>query len=231
MDKKEKKNKKKDNQSLKILKIYLVPLLSLGLFIGVVVFFIFPLITQIIDDFAFINELTTEIENKNAELLQLQRIEQNIVAIRSQRDFVNAIAPEAETEVVVFRNRLTNLATENNLTIVSQRYSESVDSAVQNSSQSTPGLQLKEVPSFFEFEGSFEDIENFIADLNELEDFVVVSQMNLTGGSLTRWNFDMNIIKYQFNEASSDELEGIYLSISPFSELNPIVEEYILIKQ
>ena len=208
----------------KIIKAYLLPVIILLIFISSIVFIIIPKINLVVNSVYKINDLVLELESKKEDLKKLVLLDSNLEEIKQQRDFVNQIAPESTTEVVKFRNSLTEIALNSGLEITKQEFSENIYSEENTKSEN---LSLREIPSKFQFTGSFDNVRKFVSELNYIKDFVIIDNMSLVGGGYDEWTFNMSIVKYQFNEIDIEKVKNLYLSIKPSSEFNLVVKDYI----
>lgn len=235
-------NKKKKKSSsvryVKILKLYVVPIFSIGLFIVIIIGAIFPKISLIFSELDEINALNEQIAEKNNTLSQLAGISSKSALVLDQLSIINNIAPSGTTEVVNFRDRITKLSVENSLEISSQRFSEVVEPNLANlpngGNDYIGVVGLQEVPSEFKMNGTLNNIKNFLQSLDKLEDFVVVKEMklNYSGTDYSDienkpWSFEVQVVKYQFSDKDSEELQIIYKRIPLTAEIDDKVKEYI----
>lgn len=231
-NKNEEEKKARSEELMRTLRLYLVPLASVGVFLISVFVFLIPLVGSIFDDLSSIETLRTEREVLREELANVQILNNSLSQIQSDLAILDAVAPTGDTELVNFRNRVTELANSNNLEIISQSLRESSQSDEDQADATTiiiqqPGLSIQELPVSYRLRGSFSDIENFVVDLGTLDDFVIVKDLGLTltDGSNDIWDFELEFVKYQFN--SGDDASSLYSSIAPTVRIPTVIQEYL----
>lgn len=214
----------------RFVKLFIVPILASVLFLGVVIGLIIPRLNNIFFELDVISENNVKIDEGNAKLVELQKLAAEISKITLQLEVISKIAPEGLTEVVNFRNKITELITKNSLEAVSQRFSES---NIKPEDFEGAVLALQEVPSVFEITGAFANIRNFINELGQVDDFIVVSRMELSTNALTKeeiesnsWDFEIELSKYQFN-VEEETLKDVYRDININARVSDEIEEYI----
>ncbi|MEO6728538.1 MAG: hypothetical protein ABIM99_01315 [Candidatus Dojkabacteria bacterium] len=233
---KEEKTKKRN----KFLKLYIVPIFTIIFFILIIVGLVAPKITDV---FAKLDEVSANniiIADLNTRLNEVIALQANSETINTNLDTVNTIATSQNTEVIKFRDKISALTIVNNLTIVSQKLTESTVTPDGANSGLSGNVNLVEVPFQFEIVGRFEDIKSFIASLNTIDDFVIVKEMELALREqeglttdeeklLNQWSLKINLVKYQFFEAK--DLKSLYLSIPATSKISDDMKAYILLRQ
>ncbi len=237
-----KKKKTKSSNFIKILRLYIIPIISVIVFIGIIVGFVFPKVSDIFSELDEINTLNNQIAEKNNTLSQLSSISSRSVIILDQLSIINSIAPSGTTEVVNFRDRITALALKSNLEISSQRFSEVVEPNLSNLPEGGNNyigvVGLQEVPSEFKMNGTLNNIKNFLQSLDQLEDFVVVKEMKLNFSDSDYnnieqkpWSFEIQVVKYQFSDKDSEELQTVYKRIPLTAQIDEKVKQYIESRQ
>ena len=228
-----KKPKKNSKNYSKLAKFYLLPISSVFIFIGVIGLLVFPKISDLLSEVEKISVLNNEISENNVELRKLNSLQQDFTAISSKLSVINQIAPLGNTEVVKFRGRVFDLSAQNSLRIVSERYTEVVESQSNNNQDSIGVVGLQEVPSSFEITGSYQNILNFIEQLENLEDFVVVSEMrlqlrdDLRNAAFGNWSLEIELTKYQFRDREESDLRDSYLNVPSDANLNQFMQKYL----
>lgn len=212
-----------------ILKIYIFPITVGIAFIFIVLFLVIPSVFNIFSTLEEIG-LKNEIYAKNVVILNdLKTLNSTAATVQSQLESINSITTADQTEVVKFRNKITNVITENNLSIFSQQLTETDPNIISNGS--SQDISLKEVPFTFRIEGSYNNIVNFFNDLGTISDFVIIKEMtfkrsaDISSDGSTVWVLDLVLVKYQFN--ASEGLDAIYKSILPSVKISDKVLEYI----
>lgn len=226
----EKRNKKKFFDWTK-LKFYGLPVISTSIFVIIVLFFIIPKITEIFSELENVDRLGKEQTELQNLLIETRRLQSNIDNLDAQLSVIDSIAPSRETEVLIFRNKIQQLAESNGLKFAFQ---VSSDTNLQNQVTNAPldALSLKEVATQFEVTGEFTNIEQFINQLNLIDDFIIIRQMSLSSielaeqSSFTEWELQLTIAKYQFNN-ETDAIREDYLKVDPNQQLDELMRDYI----
>lgn len=218
----DKKKEIRPNDKKTLVKIYLIPMMGILLFFYIVFFLIFGKISSIFNQLDLIDSRNLELNSKQAEVSSLEEASKSVQNIQSSLGILNSLAPSAQTEVVEFQEKVEILAVNNGLTITSQRLNDQ-----SNESGDLTVLELKQIPSVFEIVGPKQNIDNFLRDFSNIDDFIVVSEM-LYSGSLEDdlWRLELTTIKYQFGEANSEVIDS-YEQISIDATIPPTVEKYI----
>ena len=229
MDNKIKLPKKDKKNSKQLFKIYILPIIvGLG-FMAIIFLLVFPNVISIFSILDEISQKNDDYSQKLTMLNDLKTLNSSSSTIISQLNSVNKITTADQTEVVKFRNKITEVILSNNLNIFSQQLTETDPTIITNGE--TQSINLKEVPFTFKIEGSYNDIVKFFNDLSVINDFVIIKEMTfsrtdtLAKDNSTVWLLNLVLVKYQFD--SSESLKDIYKSISPSSQMSPKVLEYI----
>jgi Tfp pilus assembly protein PilO len=226
--------KTRKDKIIKTFKLYVLPIIAIAIFVGIIIFMVFPKVSEIFTDLDKISQNNEVITNKLQEIQSLKALSDNYNGLNSQLEIVNQIAPTGKTEVVKFRDKVTSLMQDNKLSVISQRLSESdVDVKNTNDKKVVGNIILQEVPFIFEVQGKYTNIIAFINNLSTIDDFVIVKEMNLASSNVTGdlfkddWVFKINLVKYQFSNSNIDLLEKAYLGVSPNSEISKVIRDYI----
>src|SRR5690554_6485134 len=132
MDNKFKIKKIQNNKIQKILRIYVMPIVVGISFILIIIFLIFPKITQIFDSLDEISMKNQQYETNLTLLNQLREINNSATTIINQLNGVNQITTADQTEVVKFRNKITEVVEANGLQIFSQQLTETDPTIISN---------------------------------------------------------------------------------------------------
>ncbi|MEP7103467.1 MAG: hypothetical protein ABI721_02030 [Candidatus Dojkabacteria bacterium] len=241
LDQQKKEKDLKRKKQTKFLKLYILPIFTIIVFVTIIGVFVIPKINQL---FAVLDEISTNNDNVtqlSQKLSEVKALDSDSNTILSNLDTVNNIATSQNTQVVSFRDKISNLISQNGLNIISQRLSESTidpDSSTQNL---TGNVNLVELPFIFEIVGPFENIKSFIASLNTIDDFVIVKEMEITvrdSDTLTQdpsaqtngdWSLKIDLVKYQFLEAK--DLKDLYLNAPATAKISDDMKAYIELRQ
>lgn len=231
------KKKKNTIDWRKILKLFIVPIVAVTVFISILVLLILP---EISNTFTKLDDLTSTREKTESVIevtTQLQALNTNRSQIESDLESVNKIAPAGNTEVVLFQQKIADLAKANGLRIVSSKTEEEVLSVEGDN----PILGINEIPSTFSLNGKFAKIQTFIEGIKTLEDFVIIGEMQirvidqvspdkLTDQNL-EWNLLITLIKYQFQQPNEEnKLAEAYLQVPPTVDIEDKILEFIRAK-
>lgn len=221
---------KKNKETMKYLRLYVIPIFAIVTFLGILLFLTIPKINEIFSNLETISTNNETITTNNAKLDYLNSLTGQYNSIVNDLSVIDGIAPLGSTEVVKFRDRITDLITSNNIKIISQRLSEAnTESGVQDTEDVSP-IILQEVPFIFTILGSYGNIVNFIQSLNSVEDFIVIKEMRFTSSSEDPngdWQMEINIVKYQFNTSNGTDLRQLYINIPVEAQLNELIRKYI----
>lgn len=222
--------KKKNKETIKYIKLYVIPLCAVAFFVSILLILTIPKVNEIFTSLDTISANNAKIAENNQKFATLDALTGQYNSIVQKLSVIDGIAPLGNTEVVRFRDRISNLMITNGLNIISQRLSEAnTESETQEEDEASPIL-LQEVPFIFTVQGTYPNIVNFIQALNSVEDFIVVKEMKLSQSNEEIWELNINIVKYQFNTLDSTNLRNLYINVPIDSKLNELMEEYIRIR-
>ncbi len=233
LNKKEKKENSSFRQFLIVFRIYLFPITSIIIFLIIIFVFTIPKIFNIFGQLGEIDRLNEDLQTRQEELIEAQRMAANEATLRRDVDILDSLAPTEVTEVVNFGTRIAELAVENELVIDNQFVSDEIDGFSSESFlESNELLLLREVPNDFEIRGDVVDVFDFIEDLGRLEDFIVVNRMELTALETNEWSMEIRIIKYQFQELGEpSELYQAYVQVPISASVNAEIQEYLNLRR
>lgn len=225
----ETQEKKKNN--IKIIKLYVIPIMAIAFFVGILLLLTIPKINEIFSSLDTVAANNLTIADNNLKLAQLDRLTGQYNNIVSNLGVIDGIAPLGSTEVVKFRDRVTSIIQSNNIEIINQRLSEANTEADTQDSQNVSPIILQEVPFIFTITGSYQNIVNFINSLSTVEDFIVIKEMELTsttnGDLNANWQLKINIVKYQFNTDANADLRNLFINVPIDANLNTLIQQYI----
>lgn len=230
MKKDEIQNPKRFRELRKIIKLYITPLVTVLIFFSIIVFLLIPKLSEIFSGLEEITNLNQEVLSLNEEYSTLNLLASQSNFLVAQLKVINETATTGNTEVVKFRDTVTELCNNNSIRIVSQTLSEGeiIDSETLSQNK---GLVLQEIPFNFEISGQYSNILGFINDLSALEEFIIVREMSLTGSSTgdggVQSSMKLRIDKYQFIVRDEALMQSTYLSVPETAEMDVRVLEYI----
>lgn len=209
---KKKKEKRTSDYYVHILKFYYLPVFIVMIFLLVAVFAVLPSLKSLLSNYSELNNLKNEVKDKDAKIEQLKALKNRSTQTEAYLASINKIAPVQKTNVTEFQNSIKNTAKSNRLSIQSARGGEEIVSDQQN----TGSFQLVEIPMYFVFSGNFLDLKNFLNDLYQGEDFIIIEKMDLSkADKSTEWKMDLTLVKYQFIQKDSDT--SIVLNVNDLS--------------
>lgn len=219
----------KINDLLQFIKNNLLPIATLGVFILIIVVLLIPKLSQIFSDIEAITQNNQIIKEKNSELLALSSLKDSYPQIAANLNLINTIAPSGVTQVLSFRDKITELAETNSLTVTAQSFSENeiinTQSQIYKDSSGNV-LMIQSIPSLFSIEGKYDSIISFIKGLDSIGDFVVIKQMDFIVkdrlNPLATPKTEIRFDKFLFNSTNTELLRGSYLQIP--STLRPSEE-------
>ena len=215
-----------DQSAAEQIRLFLQPIIAIGAFVFILFTGILPNITSIFDVFGEIGVLAEEYDDTVVNLRKLQQITNSVDALDADVAALNAVTGvEGRTQVVVFQDKISELALQSGLKIVEQKTGENIiddDQSAEGTGQSAVGVV--EVPSNFVLEGTFSNVQRFISNLNGVTDFLVIGKMDLqlrdnlinvlTATDEAVWKLDIDLVKYIFQEAEAgSELFNLYVNV------------------
>lgn len=227
-----------------ILKLYVLPIVVIFIFFSFLLFGVIPNTQEI---FSTMGEISTVYEEKQLEddkVAELQTLASQLPRIEEDITLINDLTNQAES-IVVFQDMIGDLAEDTGLQVTQQTTGERIisnefddfgfDDPDANTVQDE--LNLIEIPSIFSMQGKLADIKEFINSLNDLDDFIVVGEMELTVQGETIdlirnsqeaiWGLEITLTKYQFQDVASDESAKQFLNVELQQQPNSSVMNYI----
>lgn len=212
----------------RFLRVYLIPVVAIIMFFGIMIGLVIPKIFGIFGQIDMINQLNDDLKQRQSEYASVRTMNSRSSFLEGDLETLNSLAPTRVTEVVNFQSKIANLALSRNLTVNNQVVSDSVSTLNESFLDSNELLRLREVPNIFEISGSANNVFSFIQDLNTIDDFIVVDEMNLTAVNNNQWNMRINIIKFQFSErGSEDERYQSYIQVPVTAQIHEDIQEYL----
>ncbi len=204
----------------KFLKIYIFPIVTLAIFTGIILFLVIPKISEIfaaIDQVKIDNEEVAAINTEIADLSNLQ----NNTELSSNLALLNELASNGATRVVEFRDKMAANLSQFNLTVNTQRISESsfINADLRDS------IILIEIPFEFSVTGTLDNVKAFITSLSTLSDFAIVKELDIAKEEGESWNMKIILVKYQFAANPNDE--ELYSNIDPTTRIPQNIQEFL----
>lgn len=225
-----KKDQEKNKQRMKFIKLYIIPIISIIAFLAIVFFVDLGKISEVFGALDQIAADNDEVAKLNTELTQNRVLDNNASTILRDLQIVNEIAASSSTQLITFRDKVSQLVSESSLQILSQQLSETPLTVEQAQSQqnASGNVNLIELPFIFEISGSLANIKTFISKLNSIDDFTIVKEMELSSlesETLGEWSLKITLVKYQF--ITSEALDRLYQNVPATAKISSQMQEYI----
>jgi Tfp pilus assembly protein PilO len=175
---------KKVRDYRKLLRFYIIPFVSVLIFVFLLIFTIIPNINYMIDGLDEAKELkvqSTQLDARITKLGKLKDDEERYLQILSK---VNQIIPSEQSEVVKFRQKVAGFATDEGLEIQSLKAGENILDDNRNIEPENSNNQLIEIPSKFSFTGNFDSFRELLKKLYSGEDFFIITNMDIDVNNL-----------------------------------------------
>lgn len=218
---------KKTRNYKKLFRFYLLPIISISIFLVILMFTIIPNVKYMINGLEEGKQLKKESEELDRRISLLKTLKTREEENQQILNKVNLIIPSEQSEVVKFRQKVAGLATNEGLLVESLQAGENIidedDAVIENNNN-----QLIEIPSKFSFSGDFDAFRKLFLTLYEGDDFFIITNMDLdissVGQSSGTWKGQFDLTKYQFSERQSEE---DYMNISERQPVNQSVINFI----
>ncbi|MCS7317894.1 MAG: hypothetical protein NZZ41_06285 [Candidatus Dojkabacteria bacterium] len=221
-----------------IIKLYFAPIVSLSVFFFTFMFVVFPTLSRIFTKIEEIQKKEILIETNNKKLYRLSLLNRDLDYFMKVLNRIDILSPEKKTTYVLdFRNKIISIARRNNLNINLQRMSEVDLNDLQVSSDSGTfelvPIKLREIPSYFDVEGRYENLLNFINSIFEVDNFVVIKNIDLflRNENNSRPRTSISISKYFFDYDDIEKVKEYYSQISIFTDLDREFINNVILKE
>ncbi|HEX9804073.1 MAG TPA: hypothetical protein VGA67_00160 [Candidatus Dojkabacteria bacterium] len=198
----QKDNPKTFGEGLKWIGFYLMPLFIFLFFMGMFIFVTVPRFNEMLSRLSYIEDLNSQISVKNSIIGTLENLQTNQAQNSNSLNRVETLVPSESTQVVEFKDTLTDTAKSVGLQVTKARAGESIieDKEQIFEAGDEKSLVLVQIPTELSAEGAIESFENFLSRLYDSRDFFVVEEMEIAkAGEGNTWKADFVIVKYQFN--------------------------------
>lgn len=208
----------------KLIRFYIIPIISVILFLAILVFGIVPNVRYMIDGFQEGQELKNESKELDARIDRLASMKQRDQDNRQLLSKINSLIPSEQSEVVRFRQKVAGIGVGKGLSVESLQAGELIIEDNRNIIE-TSGSQLIEIPSRFGFTGLFNGFRELFRELYSGEDFFIISNMDLNVNNFNigvdSWEGRFDLVKYQFYE------EGTVNDYLNVRETEPVNQEVL----
>lgn len=207
----------------RIFRFYILPILSIGFFVTIAIFGIYPSIKNTFAMLRKIDDMKNDSVELDNKLAVLKNLRGKRTTIEAYLTIIDGIVPAKTTEVVNFQIKIKELAIKNGLESSDTRTGENI--IVSNEGM----LGLVEIPSEFKLSGTLENVKKFLTELDKGEDFLVINEMDLARQGNDSWGLRVIFIKYQFQEITEED-KKLFTNISDSSLSNTDVLDFIKVR-
>ncbi|MFC1780092.1 hypothetical protein ACFLY9_00135 [Patescibacteria group bacterium] len=224
---------------------YSLPLLSIGVFIGILIFGTIPSIRGILNYNNEVKVKNEEVKELDKELGILQEIKDESVQTQSDLAIIDKIVPSNKTQVVKFVGEIEDLAGKHNLEISKYVSGEQIKQLEEKLEEESLSIAIINIPTTSEYIAMFDDVKDFLNELYNKDDFIIVGTLEMQGHKAreylsglqeeqgtnitvdvslpqSSWTMEVTFVKYQFSKGFSQ-----YISESAIP-LNSEVDEETL---
>lgn len=239
----EREKKKSERLSRATLfRVYLVPLLVVGVFAIIVFVLIIPGIGEIFSQLDRTTQTNNQVRELDNRIQRLQTLAAQSNQVNLDLAALNLVVPEAITEVVNFQQQVRRLMSEQNgLEVGGATTAEQAIAAIERETiEENDPIVILQIPTTFTGRGTIQNIRSFIEDIKELNSFVVIGQLDVNNGELfdstnlqqidtsNQWQINITLIKYQFAaNAEARLIRQLYINRAESATLDQNVLEYI----
>ncbi|MBP9758166.1 hypothetical protein KBD45_00585 [Candidatus Dojkabacteria bacterium] len=215
------------------LKEYLVPMLGLLIFIGILMVFTIPSINDLFGTYDLRDTANNELDQKEIELKELQNLRNANKTNKDMLERLQLIIPTSQTEVVNFVNKVEQISNDTSVGFKDAVAGERLilDSAGKASTKTDDrNLRLLQIPINFTLNGTLDNLRSLLIKIYNNDDFIVMTEMQLnnrdteTDGA----KVELELSKYQYNTpASNKDYQELLKSISYKEKPDQDVIEFI----
>jgi len=178
-----------------------LPVFIFIFFLCMAFFFTIPHIGNMVNKLQMINKLSEEVSRKDKILRDLNQLRQQQTLDVDLLKNIDTLVPTESTRVAEFKEKLSQIASECGLIVVSIRAGEIIR-GIEDQPFENPNnlpLHLIEIPTTLEARGQMNQFKEFLTKLFEAKDFFVVEEMTIKKSSQDQmWLANLIIVKYQF---------------------------------
>lgn len=225
-----------------LFRVYLVPLIVVGIFAMIMFLLIIPGIGAIFEQLDKTAQINIQIRDLDGKLQRLQTLASQSQQTAIDTAALDIVIPEAITEVVNFQQQVRRLMGEQNgLRVGAATTAEQAIAAIerQEGEESDP-IVILQIPTTFTGTGTIQQIRAFIEDIKELNSFVLIGEMDVNNSEIfnsnnlnlidtsDQWQITITLIKYQFaTNADAQIIRQLYIDKSSNAVLDSTVLEYV----
>lgn len=229
---------------------YALPLLSIAIFIGILIWGTWPAVQGILNYRTSQKEKNNQIVDLDNEISSLKALKTKEYEFERDLAIIDSIVPSAKTEVVKFVAEIAGLSEQYNLIETTHETSELAQKLQEEVAQKAESetVAIIQIPTRSEYQASFEDMQNFLNALYNKDDFIIISELSIQGQaardfqaarqaqmgeditvdqslSANTWTMEVTFAKYQFSKSFSEFIVNNLIPITTYP--NEVVLEYI----
>lgn len=223
--------KRTSKDYVNMFKFYYLPIIVIAVFFGIMIKGTYPSLTGIFDTNDEIDAIQTKVEQMDKRLVLLNGLKERGTEIDEYLQHINQIAPVEKTKVTEFQQSVKAVAEQSNLEVIDSRAGEEIIRTDDEEAQQD--IALVEIPAEFTLLGDFSRIKNFLTEIYQGGDFIVIHEMSFEKVQQKygeAWQLKIILVKYQFIEPIVDESIGIidtYNSVPEEARPDQTVLEFI----
>lgn len=212
-----------------IFKLYLLPVITLSIFIFILLQFVLPELGRIWQNLDTTSQTLEQVTVLDTTVANLVKLVSKDAELQEQLDALNSVVPTGLTSVSGYNNKVISLAAKHTL-VISQ--ADTDEDLIDVEEDQISAVAMVQIPAKFAVQGSLLNIRNFISELQSVDDFVIIGEMDLRRATDEQgevWLLRISLWKYQFQQADSEgnDLEQIYERIPPTALPDPTVLEIV----
>lgn len=235
---KEKEKAKRFKSPIQMFAYYALPIASIGVFLGVLLFGTIPSIKGIINWNKLLGEKKEEIKDLDKQIASLKDLKARESEIDSDLAIIDKIVPSEKTQVAKFVGEIDELAQTHNLEESSYESGEQIEELEENVEEQSKKetATIIHIPTTSEYISPFENIKNFLNALYQKKDFIIVSLLEMQGHSAREylaaiqqqegqavtvntslsqdsWTMGVTFEKYQFSKGFNQYISENFVSV------------------
>jgi len=217
---------KKVRDYKKLIKFYLIPIVSVLLFLVILIFTVIPNVKYMLDGLEEAKALRDKSDQLDARIERLKVLQEQQDRDKEILAKIDEIIPSERSEVVKFRQKVASTGVEQGLSVETLQAGEIIiEENDKNIINKTGNLQLIEIPSKFSFSGNFDSFRQLFRNLYAGDDFFIISNMDLDVNNIvsrnSSWKGQFDLTKYQFSEERATQ------NYADVPETEPVNQEVV----
>lgn len=231
--------KKKSQSFVKMLIYYSIPLVSVGVFVGILIFGTVPSVKGILNYIDEKEEKEKKVEGLDKEISKLEGLREQEYQIILDLATIDKIVSSNKTQVAKFVGEIEALAEKYDLEESKHESGEQIKKIEEDMQEESESLTaaIIHIPTTSEYVATFDSITEFLNALYKKDDFIIVSTLDMQGyrareyfASLQEtqgeqvsvdlslsdvsWTMEVTFEKYQFSKGFSQYIDENMVSIT-----------------